>query len=202
MVLDAVFHIRSLLGRLTFSGARVRGRLPGVAGEPGAKCLCIARRVALFGGAPFVMERYPTLCPARGSCRCGRLCRSLRICPFTRDVSQRCGYSLLRRRPWREVLPCGRVFPLRRCLAAGSRWMLCAGLRIGIRLRALTLWQAPPCRVFPLRAVPCGRLAVDAMRGFANRNPVAGDALRRAPSADAAFPYLPLRLFPILEKGN
>ena len=145
MVLDAVFHIRSLLGRLTFSGARVRGRLPGVAGEPGAKCLCIARRVALFGGAPFVMGRYPTLCPARGSCRCGRLCRSLRICPFTRDVSQRCGYSLLRRRPWREVLPCGRVFPLRRCLAVRSRWMLCAGSRIGIRLRAM------PCGALPLR---------------------------------------------------
>ena len=150
MVLDAVFRIRSLLGRLTFSGARVRGRSLCVAGEPGAKCLCIARRVALFGGAPFVMGRYPTLCPARGSCRCGRLCRSLRICPFTRDVSQRCGYSLLRRRPWREVLPCGGVFPL--------------------------------------RAMPCGRLAVDAMRGFANRNPVAGGALRQAP---------PCRVFPL-----
>ena len=156
MVLDAVFRILSLLGRLTFSGARVRGRLLCVAGEPGAKCLCIARRVALFGGAPFVMGRHPTLCPARGSCRCGRLCRSLRICPFTRDVSQRCGYSLLRRRPWREVLP-----------------------RVGCS---------------PLWAVPCGRLAV---RVF-----LCGCASWRAPTADAAFPYLPLRLFPILEKGN
>ena len=141
MVLDAVFRILSLLGRLTFSGARVRGRLLCVAGEPGAKCLCIARRVALFGGAPFVMGRYPTLCPARGSCRRGRLCRSLRICPFTRDVSQRCGYSLLRRRPWREVLPRVGCSRCGRCLAAGPRWMLCAGTRIGIRLRALTLWQ-------------------------------------------------------------
>lgn len=154
MVLDAVFRIRSLLGRLTFSGARVRGRSLCVAGEPGAKCLCIARRVALFGGAPFVMGRYPTLCPARGSCRRGRLCRSLRICPFTRDVSQRCGYSLLRRRPWREVLLCGGVFPL---------WV-----------------------------VPCGRLAVDAMRGFANRNPVAGAYA----VADPLCGMFPLRAVP------
>ena len=139
MVLDAVFRILSLLGRLTFSGARVRGRSLCVAG---AKCLCKARRVALFGGVPFVMGRHPTLCPARGSCRCGRLCRSLRICPFTRDVSQRCGYSLLRRRPWREVLPRVGCSRCGRCLAAGPRWMLCAGTRIGIRLRA----------------VPCGRL--------------------------------------------
>ena len=76
------------------------------------------------------------------------------------------------------ALPCPRQLPLRTFVQISPNLPLYKGRFPEVRIQSFTpaavagglaLWQG-----VPVAAVPCGRLAVDAMRGFANRNPVAG----------------------------